>query len=69
MVKTRLSGAKADKKIKSDHRPLSISFGKKEDSVSSRPFRVFSGWLSHESFSSLVNENWVGSELFGEVDP
>lgn len=37
-------------KIKSDHRPLAISFGKTQNSKIPHPFRFFSGWLSHEGF-------------------
>lgn len=49
-------------KLKSDHRPLAISFDQHRHSVIQRPFRFLSCWLSHGDFGRLVAEKWCGGE-------
>ncbi|KAJ8750588.1 hypothetical protein K2173_015755 [Erythroxylum novogranatense] len=44
--------------LKSDHRPLLISFGGPQYRHRDCPFCFFSGWLEHESFVGLVMDKW-----------
>ncbi|KAK5770539.1 hypothetical protein PVK06_046690 [Gossypium arboreum] len=45
-------------RVKSDHCPLAIWWGKDKVSKPCRPFRFLSSWLSHYGFGQFVNDNW-----------
>lgn len=49
-------------KLKSDYRPLGITFGVSKQSKTPRPFRFLSCWLSHSDFGNLVSQNWSGGD-------
>ncbi|KAK8619657.1 hypothetical protein V6N13_135939 [Hibiscus sabdariffa] len=44
-------------RMRSDHRPILISVGILNGSVSPRQFLYFSGWLSHLDFQHMVLDN------------
>ncbi|KAL4388860.1 hypothetical protein GQ457_09G013220 [Hibiscus cannabinus] len=48
--------------MKSDHRPIMISVGDSDHVNRSKHFRYFSGWLSHDDFPHIVQDNWQASE-------
>lgn len=45
-------------KVKFDHRPLAIYFGKKRTAKPTNPFRFISAWLSHKDFRNIVTKSW-----------
>ncbi|KAE8674618.1 hypothetical protein F3Y22_tig00111743pilonHSYRG00079 [Hibiscus syriacus] len=46
----------------SDHRPLLLCVGSPMDNICPSQFRYFSGWLQHDDFSRMVEDNWVKCE-------
>lgn len=44
-------------KIKSDHRPIAVSFCKGKKPKLPRSFQFLSSWLTHESFIQFVTDN------------
>ncbi|KAK8663445.1 hypothetical protein V6N13_083264 [Hibiscus sabdariffa] len=44
-------------RMKSDHRPIMLSVGDSEHVNRSKHFRYFSGWLSHDDFPRMVQDN------------
>lgn len=45
-------------RLKSDHRPILVSFGVKTLRGEQRPFRFIASWLLHLEFKDLVNTHW-----------
>ncbi|KAK8653848.1 hypothetical protein V6N13_127831 [Hibiscus sabdariffa] len=45
-------------RMKSDHRPILLAVGDSMHVTRSKQFRYFSGWLSHDDFSCMVEDNW-----------
>ncbi|XP_040950087.1 uncharacterized protein [Gossypium hirsutum] len=54
-------------KIKSDHRPILIEIGNRDNKKDELPFRFFVGWLSHQSFTNLVRNEWVASNCLPDT--
>ncbi|KAK8573416.1 hypothetical protein V6N13_100213 [Hibiscus sabdariffa] len=44
-------------RMRSDHRPILLQIGNVSRQSGATPFRYFSGWLSHEDFSRMVEDN------------
>ncbi|KAK8683136.1 hypothetical protein V6N13_039203 [Hibiscus sabdariffa] len=49
-------------RMKSDHRPIMLSVGDSDNVSRPKQFRYFSGWLSHDDFPHMVQDNWHLSE-------
>ncbi|KAK8684010.1 hypothetical protein V6N13_040047 [Hibiscus sabdariffa] len=48
-------------RMKSDHRPIMLIVGDVIRFNWPKQFRYFSGWLSHDDFSRMVQDNWIPS--------
>ncbi|KAE8674092.1 hypothetical protein F3Y22_tig00111769pilonHSYRG00381 [Hibiscus syriacus] len=54
--------------MRSDHGPLFFCVGSSSKTSSVTQFRYFSGWLKHDDFSRMVEDNWVnGESLFDSI--
>ncbi|KAK8669377.1 hypothetical protein V6N13_106809 [Hibiscus sabdariffa] len=49
-------------RMKSDHRPIMLAVGDSVHVSCTKHFRYFFGWLSHDDFPRLVQDNWKPSE-------
>ncbi|KAK8608061.1 hypothetical protein V6N13_023495 [Hibiscus sabdariffa] len=49
-------------RMKSDHRPILFAVGNSDQLPRSKQFRYFSGWLSHDDFPRMVQDNWQSSD-------
>ncbi|KAE8691775.1 hypothetical protein F3Y22_tig00110879pilonHSYRG00019 [Hibiscus syriacus] len=49
-------------RMRSDHRPLLLCVDSPMANIHPSQFRCFSGWLQHDDFSRMVEDNWVNSE-------
>ncbi|KAE8693615.1 hypothetical protein F3Y22_tig00110796pilonHSYRG00006 [Hibiscus syriacus] len=51
-------------RMRSDHRPLLLCVGSPIANIRPYQFKYFYGWLQHDDFSRMVEDNWVNSETF-----
>ncbi|KAK8583139.1 hypothetical protein V6N13_021851 [Hibiscus sabdariffa] len=48
-------------RMKSDHRPILLSFSGSSHHLHNKPFRYLSAWALHHDFDRLVHDNWDSS--------
>ncbi|KAK8715378.1 hypothetical protein V6N13_042712 [Hibiscus sabdariffa] len=53
--------------MKSDHRPIMLVVGDVVQVNRPKHFHYFSGWLSHDDFPRMVQDNWQPSENIVDI--
>ncbi|KAK8694847.1 hypothetical protein V6N13_072391 [Hibiscus sabdariffa] len=54
-------------RMRSDHRPILLQIGHISRRSKVSPFRYFSGWISHDDFPRMVEDNWSPEESMSDT--